>query len=44
MSVIEVRDLAVSFPGRDVFRGVDVTLRGGEFVGLLGRGCQEVCV
>ena len=36
MSVIEVRDLAVSYPGRDVFRGVDVTLRGGEFVGLLG--------
>ena len=31
-----MRDLAVSYPGRDVFRGVDLTLRGGEFVGLLG--------
>ena len=36
MRRIEVRDLAVSYPGRDVFRGVDLTLRGGEFVGLLG--------
>ncbi|MEH0148138.1 anchored repeat-type ABC transporter ATP-binding subunit [Corynebacterium sp. Q4381] len=36
MRRIEVRELAVSYPGHDVFRGVDLTLRGGEFVGLLG--------
>ena len=34
--MITIRDLAVSYPGREVFQGVDVTLNGGEFTGLLG--------
>lgn len=34
--MITVRDLSVSYPGRDVFQGVDVSFNGGEFTGLLG--------
>ncbi len=35
--VIEARDLVRGFDGRAVLRGIDLTIRRGEFVALLGR-------